>query len=256
MLLRWSQRLPRRAMTGSRSMTKPKKWPVHPAKTRISLYEPDHPRSLISAFVVRCQDRMIPIVYIRNFKILAGLCSWADWFESYLVGNPEDRFSHGVAQLINTDSSISFLNIEIETSVFQIEIKTCTDIYTKWVYTQTDCYTYEPPHDKTNKMACAPSEDDDLSLRWAHSHFVGFVMRRLISAAVSQHVLKQFMLYVLELQVKFCSCYGRRPKILFIHWNGGGKIIVQLFSASISSKILPQLPYVRARVRFKTNISV
>ena len=79
----------------------------------------------------------------------------------------------------------------------------------------------EPPHDETNKMACAPSEDSDqpghppsrisvfavhmkkawvlsyplsaqrrlwsdwadaqadLSLRWAHSHFVSFVMRRL-----------------------------------------------------------------------------
>ena len=79
----------------------------------------------------------------------------------------------------------------------------------------------EPPCDKTNKLACAPSEDSDqpghppslirvfavrmkkalvlsyqlsaqwrlwsdwadaqadLSLRWAHSHFVGFVMRLL-----------------------------------------------------------------------------
>ena len=25
----------------------------------------------------------------------------------------------------------------------------------------TDCKTIEPPHDKTNKMACAPSEDSD-----------------------------------------------------------------------------------------------
>ena len=61
---------------------------------------------------------------------------------------------------------------------------------------------FEPPHDKTNKMACAPSEDSDQpgqppslirvfavrmkkaqadqSLRWADSHFVGFVMRWLI----------------------------------------------------------------------------
>ena len=81
---------------------------------------------------------------------------------------------------------------------------------------------YEPPHDKTNKIACAPSKDSDqpghppslirvfavrmkkawvlsyplsaqqilwsdwavsqtdLRLHWAHSHFVGFVMRRLI----------------------------------------------------------------------------
>ena len=85
---------------------------------------------------------------------------------------------------------------------------------------------YEPPRDKTNKMACAPSEDSDqpghppslirvfavrmkkalvlsyplsaqrrlwsdwadaqadLSLRWAHSHFVGFVTRRLICVRV------------------------------------------------------------------------
>ena len=58
----------------------------------------------------------------------------------------------------------------------------------------------EPPRDRANKMACALSEDSDqpghppslirvfavrmekadLSLRLAHSHFVGFVMRRLI----------------------------------------------------------------------------
>ena len=84
--------------------------------------------------------------------------------------------------------------------------------------------TFEPLRDKTNKMACAPSEDSDqpghpptlirifaalmkkacvlsyplsaqrrlwsdwadaqadLSLRWAHSDFVGFVTRRLISS--------------------------------------------------------------------------
>ena len=82
--------------------------------------------------------------------------------------------------------------------------------------------SFEPPHDKTNKMICAPSEDSDqpghppslirvlavrmkkaeglryplsaqrrlwsdwadakadLSLRWAQSHFVGFVMSWLI----------------------------------------------------------------------------
>ena len=86
---------------------------------------------------------------------------------------------------------------------------------------QPQMSTNEPPHDRTNNMACAPSEDSDqpghppslirvfavrmkthcvfsytlsaqrriwsdwtdaqagLNLRWAHSHFVGFVMRRL-----------------------------------------------------------------------------
>ena len=30
--------------------------------------------------------------YGRNFSFLASLCSWAGWFESHFVGNPEDRF--------------------------------------------------------------------------------------------------------------------------------------------------------------------
>ena len=33
--------------------------------------------------------------YIQIFKILASLCSWADWFETYL----EETFSRDVAQL-------------------------------------------------------------------------------------------------------------------------------------------------------------
>ena len=31
--------------------------------------------------------------YLRNFKPIAILCSWAGLFEAYLVTNPEDRFS-------------------------------------------------------------------------------------------------------------------------------------------------------------------
>ena len=34
-----------------------------------------------------------------NVMTLARLCSWADRFESYLVENPEDRFSHDMAQI-------------------------------------------------------------------------------------------------------------------------------------------------------------
>ena len=57
-----------------------------------------HPCSLISAFVVRCLDSITPLVVIfKNFKTLASLCLWAGWFEPYLVGNPEDRFSRGVS---------------------------------------------------------------------------------------------------------------------------------------------------------------
>ena len=36
---------------------------------------------------------------MQNLKPLASLDSWAGQFESYRVGNPEDRFSHHMAQM-------------------------------------------------------------------------------------------------------------------------------------------------------------
>ena len=35
---------------------------------------------------------------MQSFNILASLCGLAERFESYLVCNPEDRFSHGKTQ--------------------------------------------------------------------------------------------------------------------------------------------------------------
>ena len=60
--------------------------------------QPAHPRSLISAFVVRCLDNTSSF-YIQNCKPLASLCGCAGRFESYLVETPEDRFSRYEAQL-------------------------------------------------------------------------------------------------------------------------------------------------------------
>ena len=37
---------------------------------------------------------------MQNLKPLASLCSWAGRFESYLVENPEDRFSSDEPQLL------------------------------------------------------------------------------------------------------------------------------------------------------------
>ena len=40
----------------------------------------------------------------------------------------------------------------------------------------------EPPHDKTKKMSMRPAKtliSLGIRLRWAHTHFVGFVMSRL-----------------------------------------------------------------------------
>ena len=94
--------------------------------------QPALPRSLISVFVVRCLDTC----WSRNFKTLASLCSWADRFESYLVENPEDRFSRDMAHFIPTASCIIH-------SLIMIQIKL--------------------EHDKTCKITwlwwCVPSED-------------------------------------------------------------------------------------------------
>ena len=42
----------------------------------------------------------------------------------------------------------------------------CSSVYNSWgldhrCYPETRITIHEPPHDKTNKMACAPSEDSD-----------------------------------------------------------------------------------------------
>ena len=37
---------------------------------------------------------------MRHFNFLASLCSWAAWFESHFVQNPEDRFSRVLALII------------------------------------------------------------------------------------------------------------------------------------------------------------
>ena len=37
--------------------------------------------------------------YKRNFIFLASICSWAGWFESHFLGQPEDRFCRNEAQI-------------------------------------------------------------------------------------------------------------------------------------------------------------
>ena len=55
--------------------------------------QPAHLCSLISAFGVRCLDSIMSPV----FMTLACFCSEAERFQSYLVENPEDRFSRDEA---------------------------------------------------------------------------------------------------------------------------------------------------------------
>ena len=76
-------------------------------KSVYAIYEPHHEKTClchmrttkaeISPFVVRWLDSLIPLLAISKISRLVSLCSWASQFESYLVANPEDRFSHDEA---------------------------------------------------------------------------------------------------------------------------------------------------------------
>ena len=84
-----------------------------------------HPRRLISDFVVRCQDRIIPLVYISEISrfymvFVAEQVSWClVWSET-----PEDTFSHGVAQMIKK-KTFEPAHVKKESSLF-------TYVHRKW----------------------------------------------------------------------------------------------------------------------------
>ena len=124
--------------------------------------QPAHPRSLISAFVVRCLDSII------SLNSIASYCGCAGRFVSVLVGNSR---RHVLTCRGSCAFSFFFLQFLRECWFF---LSLCELLWAEtWQNQQSDC---------------APSEDSDwanaqadLSLRWAHIHFVGFVMSRLIS---------------------------------------------------------------------------
>ena len=52
---------------------------------------------------------------MQNLKPLASLYSWAGQFESYLVANPEDRFSHdGAYRTQEADITVMILSFQTD----------------------------------------------------------------------------------------------------------------------------------------------
>ena len=111
MLQKGKARLRRAALSGDRShfvccqdsaipMSYIMRKPVLPYANNKGADQSAHPRSLISAFVIRCLDSIIPLVSIyRNFKPLSSFRGCAGWFVSNLVTIPEDRFSRDEAHI-------------------------------------------------------------------------------------------------------------------------------------------------------------
>ena len=65
----------------------------------------------------------IQTCYEQNFKFLASLCSWAGWFESHFVRNPEDRFSSIAAHIWSHFSSekVQCFHMNVETRYMYLE---------------------------------------------------------------------------------------------------------------------------------------
>ena len=148
--------------------------------------QPAHSRSLISTFVVHYLDSII----IENFKTLASLCSWADRFETYLVGNPKDRFSHDVAASLRTllDSKSTAVFKVSQSLGFYCDLsrlvrKPTKSLCIRPVWSESSLCAQWTAKDPS--FLHADSEDSDQTERmprliWVFAgrtcHFVGFVM--------------------------------------------------------------------------------
>ena len=105
--------------------------PVYAYANNKGADQPAHPRRLLSASVVRCLDSIIPLVSISDISSL---------YLAYVAA--QAGLSLNWSETPKTD----FLMISI--SVMET--------------------AYEPHRDKTNKVACAPSEDSDILNNWTH----------------------------------------------------------------------------------------
>ena len=191
-------------------MSKSTKWSVRPVKLQISLG-------------------------IRPVWSESSLCAqWVAKYQSFFHADSEDSDrTRGMPRLIwifagRTCHFVGFvmrrlMSIRFYTLVTEPAFENLNDI-NRWNKQTLNCciklLTFEPPHDKTNEMACAPSEDSDqpghppslirvsavrMKKAWVlsyplsaqrglwsdwedaqadlsnHScHFVGFIMRRLL----------------------------------------------------------------------------
>ena len=71
--------------------------PVYAIYEQQGADQPAYPHSLISFFDVHCLNNIIAILAKSKISRLACLCNLAGRFESYLVANPKDGFSHDMA---------------------------------------------------------------------------------------------------------------------------------------------------------------
>ena len=109
--------------------------------------QPAHPRSLISAFVVRCLDSIITILAKSTiFRTLVSLCRRGGRFESYQVANHKDIVSRDEAMF----SRFSTLPLGASGVMRYLIVALPRDVVI--------VFLFEPRHDKINKMVVRPAK--------------------------------------------------------------------------------------------------
>ena len=74
--------------------------------------QPAHPRSLTNAFVIHFLESIISRLaksLDTNFKFLASLCSWGDWFEPRCFKKPEGGFCRVETHMLQDTDGACFL---------------------------------------------------------------------------------------------------------------------------------------------------
>ena len=160
--------------------------------------------------------------YTQNFKTFASFCSWAAWFESYLVANPWSQiFSwNGFILFIcfsdrgvdRTEVMRGSLHYLFDAVMPFLQVRSCVaGLLFIWAMTWQNQQNEFAPSEDSDQPGHPPSlirvfavrmkkawvlsyplstqrrlwsdwadAQADLSLCWAHIHFVGFVISRLI----------------------------------------------------------------------------
>ena len=76
--------------------------------------QPEHPRSPISDFVIRCLDSIIPLLAIAEIsRLQLASAAKPGRFESLLVANPKGRFSRDLAQFVKQLANYPFVHKEL-----------------------------------------------------------------------------------------------------------------------------------------------
>ena len=138
-------------------------------------------------------------MYIQKFQTLASFWIWAGQFESYLVGNPADKFSHDVAQMVM--ASPRGLSAEHWLWMYVISNPSCNIINEPW-------------HDKTNKMSvCLAKTQISLGTRPVRSE----------SSLCAQWVAKDPSFLHLDSEDSYQT--GRMPRLI---WVFAGRTLIWL----------------------------